>query len=121
MYKQNKLCVKVNKDQVTSFFPSYVGVRQGDNMSPNLFKIFLNDFVSYVTDFNEPAKLNNISINCLLYADDLVLLSSSKEGLQNSINKLSSYCKKWSLKVNLKETKCLIFNSRGITPKLDFL
>lgn len=121
MYKQTKLCVKVNKDQVTGFFPSSVGVRQGDNMSPNLFKIFLNDFVSYVSNSKEPAKLNNLPVNCLLYADDLVLLSSSKEGLQNSINKLSSYCKKWSLEVNLKKTKCLIFNSRGTIPKLDIL
>lgn len=47
------------------------------------------------------------------YADDLVLLSSSKEGLQNCLNKLSDFCYKWKLLVNFNKTKCMLFNTQG--------
>ena len=48
-----------------------------------------------------------------MFADDLVLLSSSAAGLQRSLDKLGEYCKKWQLSVNLKKTKVLIFNKGG--------
>ena len=55
-----------------------------------------------------------------MYADDLVLISESKEGLQLQIDSLAKYCRKWKLKVNTKKTKCIIFN-RGNKPlKSDF-
>ena len=42
----------------------------------------------------------------LLLADDAVLFSESREGLQNNINNLESYCKKeWNLKANEEKTK----------------
>ena len=51
-------------------------------------------------------------INSLLYADDLVILSRSKTGLQNCLNALSLYCDKWKLKINPKKTKIMIFQKR---------
>ena len=48
-----------------------------------------------------------------MYADDLVLMSKSAEGLQICLNKLNQYCNKWRLEVNLKKTKIMIFNQTG--------
>ena len=42
--------------------------------------------------------------------DDLVLLSESECGLQNSLNKLENYCNTWGLKVNINKTKVVVFN-----------
>ena len=39
----------------------------------------------------------------------LLLLSRSKLGLQNCLNKLSSYCISWMLKINPKKTKIMVF------------
>jgi hypothetical protein len=47
MYEISKSCVKVSNG-ITDFFPIKVGVKQGDNLSPNLFKIFINDFPDYI-------------------------------------------------------------------------
>ena len=47
-----------------------------------------------------------------MYADDLVILSRSKTGLQNCLNALSLYCDKWKLKINPKKTKIMIFQKR---------
>ena len=48
-----------------------------------------------------------------MYADDLILLSESKEGLQNCLNKLQKYCNTWKLNVNIEKTKIIIFNKNG--------
>ena len=48
-----------------------------------------------------------------MYADDIVLLSESANGLQNCIDKLEYFCKKWNLSVNLNKTNVLIFNKAG--------
>ena len=56
---------------------------------------------------------NGEKINSLLYADDLVILSRSKTGLQNCLNALSLYCDKWKLKINPKKTKIVIFQKRA--------
>ena len=52
---------------------------------------------------------NGTRLNSLLYADDLIILSRSKLGLQNCLNVLSSYCNSWMLRINPKKTKIMIF------------
>ena len=48
-----------------------------------------------------------------MFADDIVILSESNAGLQNSLNKLHAYCSKWNLTVNSDNTKVVIFNKGG--------
>ena len=52
-------------------------------------------------------------ISSLLYADDLVLFSSTPEGLQNKLDHLHKYCKEWCLKVNINKSKVIVFNKTG--------
>jgi hypothetical protein len=47
MYSQSKSCVRLN-NTLRDFFGNYVGVKQGENLSPNLFKIFINDLPDYL-------------------------------------------------------------------------
>ena len=56
---------------------------------------------------------NGLPLNCLLYADDLVLISRSAAGLQNQINILHKYSEKWLLTTNLKKTKTVIFQKQN--------
>ena len=55
---------------------------------------------------------NGSRLNCLLYADDLVLISNSTKGLQNALTILSQFCEDWLLNVNAKKTKILIFQKK---------
>ena len=52
------------------------------------------------------------SLNALndYYADDMIIMSTTEEGLQKSLNALNDYCKKWKLNVNHKKTKWMIFS-----------
>ena len=40
MYNNTGLCVKTDKDTMRENITSNIGVRQGDNLRPTLFKIF---------------------------------------------------------------------------------
>ena len=104
---------------ISNQFDISIGLRQGCNLSPYLFNIFVNDIPELLQAGNcDPAHLNNTNINALLYADDMLLLSTSEQGLQKAINILQTYCKKWQLVVNQSKTKIMVFNKN--TPTVDF-
>ena len=48
-----------------------------------------------------------------MFADDLILVSSTKIGLQRSLNQLYEYCCKWKLSVNIDKTKIIVFGRGG--------
>ncbi len=109
MYMDNTSQVRVG-NKCTPSFPSESGVRQGDTLSPTLFNIFVDDITKLMnTDNCMPAKVGSLNIGCLFYADDLVIISECKEGLQHGLNALSQYCNKWHLKVNKSKTKVMVF------------
>lgn len=112
MYSCSKTHVKVG-NKLTESFTSHIGVRQGDVLSPNIFKIFLNDFSIYLEENSVPVSLNRKNIYSLLYADDLVLIAERASDLQNKLCLLERYCKKWCLQVNTTKTKVIIFNKAG--------
>ena len=105
----------------TVFFPCQTGVRQGENLSPLLFSIFLNDLRHYLSTNGAQGVLcdsgddENIHVFMrlfvLLFADDTVLFSKSKEDLQTALNIFSEYCTTWKLTINTAKTKVMIFSS----------
>ena len=54
-------------------------------------------------------KLGNLNVNCLLYADDAVLIASSECELQALLTTLKEGCENNSLSLNKNKTKVLIF------------
>ena len=96
---------------LTPFFTTTQGVRQGDVLSPQLFNLFLNDIPS-ILDKDQGVKLNAKSINCLMYADDIAILSNSHEGLQQSVNKVREYFNEWELNVNVQKSAFMTFGPK---------
>ena len=58
-----------------------------------------------------PSSLMDYVIGCLLYADDLCVISESKSGLQHSLHNLYNYCQTWKLQLNVRKTKIVIFST----------
>lgn len=113
MYYQLKGMVRLG-EYVSQTFDISIGIRQGCNLSPNLFNMYINDLPKILDKANcDPVSLNATKISMLLYADDMVLLSNSDTGLQRALHILEVYCKKWQLVVNTKKTKVMIFNTRA--------
>ena len=99
MYSKDKSAVKIN-NKMTKAFPCYTGVTQGCVLSPpfslTLFNLYLSDLPQFLNSSSSTDILLDDSerpINCLLYADNLVVFSRSAIGLQTLLNKLESNCK----------------------------
>ena len=112
----------VKSVSVTDTFKTCRGVKQGDILSPLLFNLFINDVIpQFLESDSYPATLIHKDVGCLLYADDLMILSTSPTGLQNSLDKLSTYCKQWKLAVNLSKSKTMCFTKHGQNTKHQFM
>ena len=85
------------------------GVHQGKPISPLLFNIFINDIFEQLKSTQEISLDNKHTFNTLMYADDLIILSTSKENLQKDLSMVNEYCNKWKLQINYSKTKCMTF------------
>lgn len=117
MYLGNKCAVKIG-DKQTEFFTQRRGVRQGCNLSPTLFNIYINELAVQLDHCAAPGlSLLDREVKCLLYADDLVLLSPTEQGLQQQLDIVDQYCKNWALAVNMKKTNVMVFQKRPRCPE----
>ena len=107
-------------DSNDDYFSCTSGVMQGDSVSPFLFSMFLNDLENDLSKCDQVGlKFKELIVNLLLFADDMVLFSNTKKGLQNGLQGLEKYCDDWGLTVNIEKTKCMVFKKGGKIGKLD--
>lgn len=85
----------MTSEGTSAYFPCCTGVRQGENLSPFLFSIYLNDIERYLLSNNitgVTCEVNDefiyvyLKLYILLYADDTVLFSNSKDDLQQTLD-----------------------------------
>ena len=125
MYLKAKSCVAINGGQ-SECFPCHIGVRQGENLSPLMFSIYLADLnnflaskctgLDYLNNIQEEPLNDELTtffkLYLLMYAADTVLLAESPEDLQTSLNTMKDYCSMFDLEINIDKTKVMIC-SRG--------
>ena len=102
---------------------STCGVKQGDPLSPLLFGLFIDELEQWLKDhagMGAGARLGAIMVHLLLYADDLALLSHTKEGLQRQLDALSSFCGAKRMAVNLTKTEIVVFRPQGTPMQPDW-
>ena len=114
IYKDNNIFVKLS-DGLLQPFTTTISVKQGCVLSPLLFNLYIDKISDIFDQSCSPVKINNKDLNCLLWADDLLLVSESAQGLQNCINKMEKFYNDLDLKINIKKTKVIIFNRGGRT------
>ena len=92
------------------------GVRQGAVSSPTLFSVYINDLFNILKQSGLGCKIQNCYFGCFGYADDLLLLSASRSGLQAMVKIAEEFAKSRSLKFSTNpdpkksKTKCLVFS-----------
>ena len=112
MYKKTEYSVKLKKGH-TRAINSNLGLKQGCPLSPMLFNIYIDDIEDIFDEQCDPISIQNEKINHFLYADDLVILSQSKEGLQRGIDRASAFAEAKYMTISVKKSKSMIFNHSG--------
>ncbi len=112
MYKQVSFALKYS-GKMTDYFSSDVGLKQGCVLSPLLFNLYTSDIPSLFDNGCYLVEIDNNKLSILMFADDIVLMSTEPEGLQTCIDKLHSYCSKWKLQININKSKVIVFNKSG--------
>ena len=112
MYDNSTAQIKL-EGHVSNKFKICKGTEQGHPLSPDLFKIYINE-LSPKFDVNKhgcPSLIDQI-ISHLLWADDLILLALDPSTLQSQLNILHEFCLEWGIEINIDKTKLIRFNSK---------
>uniref|UniRef100_A0A8C1LN31 Reverse transcriptase domain-containing protein n=1 Tax=Cyprinus carpio TaxID=7962 RepID=A0A8C1LN31_CYPCA len=77
MYSKLKSCVKGNEG-LTEYFDCTIGVRQGCTVSPFLFVLFLNEYITMLKKNCKGIQIEMMTeVQTLLYADDMDVIISA--------------------------------------------
>ena len=121
LYSQTENAVRINGD-LTEWFRVTMGVRQGCMLSPLLFNVFLEYIMAQVLEDSEIGiSIGGRLINNLRFADDIDLIATSEQKLQELTKKVQSTAAKFGMEVNTNKTKCMVTakDSKKTTIMLD--
>jgi len=81
------------------------GVRQGGVLSPVLFAVYVNDIIVALSESGAGCYYDNMFVGCVMYADDLLLLSASLYDLQSMVSICCEELDKLDMRLNLKKSQ----------------
>lgn len=96
-------------DSYSEEFKVPLGTKQGGISSPKFFSVYINDMIKLLRKGGIGCHLIKLFVACILFADDLALLSPSRSALQKMIDICEKYCSEFCLQFNSKKSKLMIF------------
>ena len=102
-------CTVLINGEFSEFFTITRSIKQGGLLSMLLFTVAFYDFHDFVNSRNDGLKFHDIDIGSPTYADDSLLLSNTRTGLQNMINLAFEYGRRWRFVFSSSKTKCITF------------
>ena len=91
------------------------GLRQGCSLSPMLFALYIMDIGEDIMCSQEGIMIGDTMISGLLFADDIVLISRTPEGLKELLKLVKRRCDQLLLEVNTGEGKTEIVSPTNST------
>ena len=115
MYTKQKLQVKWN-NCMSSKFDVTNGVRQGGILSPLLFTVYIDELLEKLKRNDIGCYIGHRFVGALGYADDILLLCPSVDGLKKMIKICEEYANEHSIKFNGSKIKYLVFDDYIYNP-----
>ena len=108
-----KCAVNVNSYR-TDWFGQNIGLKQGCLLSTTLLNLFLNDLSLRLNQSGIGVHIEEMIINHLLYADDLVLIAETESDLQILLDILGSWCTSNKMTINTNKSKIMHFRNKNV-------
>lgn len=105
LYACSEAAVRMD-GELSEWFEVRNGLRQGCTISPLLFLIYMDKLIKSAQLRGRVTLGGNI-ISALAYADDLVLVGSSEQELQNSISDLEAACTDFGMTISSTKTQVM--------------
>ena len=104
----NKKCNVRWGNTFSNTFNAQNGVRQGAVSSPVLFCIYIDKVIKFLRCSTIGCQIQGVYMGILVYADDIILLSPSRTGLQEMVKICEKFPKATKLKfsTNIRVEKC---------------
>lgn len=119
LYRGQKACVRV-AGVLSEWFNIQKGVRQGCILSPYLFNIVSEAVMRKALENYEGGILiGGKRITNLRYADDIVLLASSVQELQDLVDRITNIGKEYNLLINTSKTKTMALQGHRTEIRID--
>ena len=104
IYANSKSAVRTTSG-TSDWFPVTSGVRQGCNLSPLLFVIYMDQITKEANP--DPEALNE-----LMFADDQAMINSDKTKLQEHTEHLNESCQAYDMKISVNKTEVMSVSRR---------
>src|SRR5688572_29871948 len=88
------------------------GVRQGGLPSPLLFSVYIDNLIKMLQHANLGSRVGLNYVGCIVYADDIVLLSQSVSCIQEMLNMCDLYATEFDVKFNSAKSVALRIGPR---------
>jgi len=121
-YSSQKACVQWGDIQ-SNYFPVKNGVKQGAVLSPTFFNVYIDELLMRLKAANAGCHIGSEFCGAFAYADDVVLLSPSVEGLRTLLGVCEAYSHSFNLLFNASKTRLIICggNARVGNPSIVFM
>ena len=104
----NMSCTVKWDGRSSDVFDIPTGTKQGGVLSPDFFALYMHDLIQLLRTSGYGCYVIQMCIACIFFADDIVLLSPSRSGLQSLLNICVTYCKRFCLDFNVKKSKVMV-------------
>ena len=117
LYLNQKAKVKIG-EEISEEIGLGRGVRQGCCLSPTLFNMYLEEIIGECFNGEKGVNMGGRRVECIRFADDMVVLSESEDELRNMMQGLNETCKKYGMRINIKKTKSMILGGKEETVRV---
>ena len=109
LYKEQKAAFKIN-GKMTDWFKINCGVRQGCLWSPSFFNLYSEEIIIKALEDVEGIKIGGNNFNRIRYADDVAILTKSREELKKALERIQTVGSEYGMKMNISKTKVMIIS-----------